>query len=372
MGVPDQTKVQCLDDFVNSDLTAVRNEYLFSLPFLKPYISKMLRDERDFPLVWLQLNIVMMLLPAAMVVFWVHLNVESSLYCILSGLAYFVLQVVFEERFILMLHFSSHRNIYENPRIHDVMVWLLPPFFGLPPGAIYHLHHVIMHHIENNHGMDISSTEMYQRDNLLHFLQYWIRFAVFIVVEVPTYALKTKRYKYCAQSMFGIAAWAVTIYFLKTSVSPGAAFWVFIWPYMFTLTAMAFGNWSQHIFVDPDRPLSNYTLTYNCMDTPGNQTTFNDGYHIVHHVNARLHWTEMPKYFHDNIQKHIDGGALTFRGCHFMDVGILTMTGNLHKLAQKYVHLGKKEDTPTLDQVVEILRSRLLPVPASKLTKKVD
>jgi hypothetical protein len=368
-GQGSETKVQSLDDFTNSDLTANRNEYLFSLPFLVDKIKPLMKDERDLPLVWLQINIVTMLLPAAVLVFWVNMNVESSLYCFLCGVAYFVLLVVFEERFILMLHFSSHRAIYKDRRLHDLMVWGLPSFFGIPPGTVYHSHHVIMHHIENNHGMDISSTEMYQRDNWLHFLMYWIRFAVLIAIEVPAYSFKTKRWNYFAESLLGIGAWAMGIYFLTTHVSAGGAFWVFILPHIFSMTAMAFGNWSQHMFVDPDSPESNYTLTYNCMDTPGNQTTFNDGYHIVHHVNARLHWTEMPKWFHDNREKHFEGGAITFRGIHFMDVGILTMTGQLHKLASHYVHLGKREDTPTVDQVVEIFKKRLRPV---TFTKKVE
>jgi hypothetical protein len=367
-----QAKVQTLDDVENSDLKAARNEYLWTLPFLADTLKSKLRDERDLPLVWLQLNIVTMLLPAAVLIFWVNMNVESSLICFLCGVAYFVLLVIFEERFILMLHFSSHRAIYKNPILHDLMVWALPPFFGIPPGTVYHSHHVIMHHIENNHGMDISSTEMYQRDNLLHFLMYWIRFAVFIAVEVPAYSAKTKRWFYFWQSLAGIAFWACTIYFLKTQVSPGGTFWVFVFPHIFSMTAMAFGNWSQHIFVDPDRPMSNYTLTYNCMDTPGNQTTFNDGYHIVHHLNARLHWTEMPKYFHDTREKHFQGGAITFRGTHFFDVGIMVMTGQLHKLAQHYVHLGKKEEAPTLDEVVEIFKKRLLPVDPALTAKKVE
>merc|ERR1719387_559765 len=92
-----QTKVQTLDDVENSDLKAARNEYLWTLPFLENTIKSLLRDERDLPLVWLQLNIVTMLLPAAVVVFWVQMNVESSLYCFLCGVAYFVLLVVFEE-----------------------------------------------------------------------------------------------------------------------------------------------------------------------------------------------------------------------------------------------------------------------------------
>ena len=61
---------------------------------------------------------------------------------------------------------------------------------------------------------------------------------------------------------------------------------------------------SQHIFVDPSKPESDYSLTYNCVAAKDNQQTFNDGYHVIHHVNSRLHWSEMPQKFIDTIQKH--------------------------------------------------------------------
>lgn len=47
--------------------------------------------------------------------------------------------------------------------------YFLAPLFGLPSGA-YRLHHVVMHHIEDNAaGWDLSATEGFQRDSLAHF-----------------------------------------------------------------------------------------------------------------------------------------------------------------------------------------------------------
>lgn len=46
---------------------------------------------------------------------------------------------------------------------------MLAPLYGVPPGT-YRLHHVIMHHVEDNKtGWDLSATEGFQRDNLAHF-----------------------------------------------------------------------------------------------------------------------------------------------------------------------------------------------------------
>lgn len=56
-----------------------------------------------------------------------------------------------------------------------------------------------MHHVENNGApRDLSSTERFKRDNLLHFIVYWLRFAVGSWVELPLYAARTRRWRLCA------------------------------------------------------------------------------------------------------------------------------------------------------------------------------
>mmetsp|Transcript_11959 Transcript_11959/g.27969 ORF Transcript_11959/g.27969 Transcript_11959/m.27969 type:complete len:381 (-) Transcript_11959:158-1300(-) len=358
-------KVQALDDFVNSDLKAERKEYLFDTPVLTQQSLSLLKDERDLPMVSLQLNILQVLIPGVATVFYVNTQVPglSLFWRNIVGLAYIVtLDVLFLERFILMMHFAAHRSIFKINALNEAVTWVLAPFFGIPCG-LYKLHHVVMHHIENNHKLDISSTEPYQRDSLPHFLFYWFRFAVLIWVELPHYAARTKRWDWFRQTVFGLCLWCGIIFMLARYVSMCATVWVFIVPHYLSITAMAFGNWSQHIFINPEKPASNFGLTYNCIDTPGNQTTWNDGYHVIHHLNARLHWSELPRYFHENRQKHRENGALTFRGVHFFDVGIMVMTGQLQKLAEKhYVHLGGQDTAPSTEEVVKMLKSWLAPV----------
>ena len=53
----------------------------------------------------------------------------------------------------------------------------------------------------------------------------------------------------------------------------------------------------QHIFIDPAKPRSAYGMSYNCVNFSGNQRSFNDGYHTMHHLNSKLHWTQLPQQF---------------------------------------------------------------------------
>jgi hypothetical protein len=54
--------------------------------------------------------------------------------------------------------------------LNGVAAHLLAPLYGVPSG-LYALHHRGMHHCEGNAARrDLSSTEPYQRDSLLHFV----------------------------------------------------------------------------------------------------------------------------------------------------------------------------------------------------------
>jgi len=63
---------------------------------------------------------------------------------------------------------------------------------------------------------------------------------------------------------------------------------------------------SQHIFINPDCPDDPHGITYNCIACPDNARTYNDGYHILHHLNSRLHWRQLPAHFLDTLADHDD------------------------------------------------------------------
>lgn len=369
-----ERKVQVLDvDFVNSDLTAVRNEYLFRTPILASALESLLKDERDKPLLWLQLNILQYTVLGIPFVFYMSFSGLATMYKHAIGLAYCViLFLVFLERFILMMHYSSHRPMYTIDFLNKSILWLMAPMFGVPCN-LYKIHHCTMHHIENNHELDTTSTENYQRDSWAHFAYYWFRFVFCIWVELPRYCLITKKMQWFKDVVFGLSIWVASI-FLLWQVSAIATAWVFVVPHFFIMTLMSFGNWSQHIFIDPTKPEVNHNLTVNCIDTPGNQTTFNDGYHILHHLNGRMHWSELPSHFMATKEEHRTNGALVFRQCHFFDIGIMVMTKNYRKLVEKhFVHCGTKENAPTIAEAEANLRRCVTRFPAvRKYAKKAN
>ena len=79
--------------------------------------------------------------------------------------------------FTLMLHAVCHRPLFrrEHAAWERWIPWLIGPFLGHTPSSFY-VHHIGMHHPENNLEADLSCTLAYQRDELAHFLHYWARF----------------------------------------------------------------------------------------------------------------------------------------------------------------------------------------------------
>lgn len=347
------------------DLYESRKEAFLRFPALENWCAKnLLYDSRDGIMVSLILNIWMCAVP--MIVLLYKYPSHWLGFCV-----YMCNFVLWLQRFILMMHYSEHRQLFKAGSLHLVGQYLLPvamcPIFGIPPG-MYHLHHVAMHHVENNvFNEDLSSTEPYQRDNFGHFVIYYLRYYTHLIL-LPVYAIRKSYYKLAIVSTLGSAAWMGAIVY-GCSTNFIFTLWAGIVPGLVTGGALMFGNFSQHIFVHPDiehmeQNLKSYP--YNCalslqsMNHFENQYAFNDGYHITHHINSRIHWTDMPKHFLDNLETYAENNALIFDGLGFFDIGLHVFMGWWDGLADHYVHLSKEKKTK--EEVIANLKLRCTPI----------
>jgi len=342
------------------DVNGTRKEFLVALPEagVKLLIAEM-RDPRDKPLLYLFANVVMFTIPTAALVYFLPPNHWMGLAYVCTNYALFL------QRFALALHYAEHNKLFKKDSHFEFLNRLpsvvLCPLFGIPAG-MYRLHHVIMHHVENNQfPLDASSTEPYQRDNVWHFVQYLFKYMVGGWFVLPIYAAKKKLWSLLGEVLAVEAVYLVLVYSLYQH-NHVATTWVFIVPFCITSFALMFGNWSQHVFIDPKAPQNCYRMTYNCINCADNQKTFNDGYHIIHHLNSKLHWTQLPIQFMETIEKHIEEGALVFEGIGFFDVGLAVFTGRLDWLADRCVFLQESLDFQDKDSLKRIMRERLKPI----------
>ncbi len=262
----------------------------------------------------------------------------------------------FLDRFILMLHCTSHRALFKDRRLNLVIPWIVGPFFGQTPES-YFAHHMGMHHPENNLADDLSSTMHYQRDRLPHWLAYFGRFLVGGLPALARYHHRKNNGKLLRRLAIGEGTfWLVVAGLLY--VNTAATLVVFVIPVVAVRALMMAGNWGQHAFVDGADAANPYRNSITCINVRYNRRCFNDGYHILHHVKPRTHYTEYPVEFEANRAEYGKHDAIVFSGIDFFQVWLFLMLGRFDWLAQRFVRLPGAPDR-TDAQVMSFLRSRV-------------
>ncbi len=324
-------------------------------PFFAPSVERLLNDSRDASMVALMLQCGGLAVLGVVVFFvpWPMVYVAPVYWLLLS----FVL-----DRFTLMLHCTSHRQLFKNDYgpLNAIIPWLLGPFFGQTPNT-YFAHHMGMHHREENLADDLSSTMRFKRDRLDHWLRYWSRFLVFGLFELFSYHKSRGSKKLMWRVVRGeVAYWTALV--LLALYNPGATLVVLVVPLVAIRSLMMMGNWAQHSFIRADAPEDPYGASITCINTRYNRRCFNDGYHILHHVKPRCHWSEHPIEFERAIDDYGKHDAIVFDGLDYFQVWLYLMTGRWAKLAEHFVQLPHAP-TRTRAEIVAFLQERVQPVP---------
>ncbi|KAK5175459.1 uncharacterized protein LTR77_000598 [Saxophila tyrrhenica] len=212
-----------------------------------------------------------------------------------------------------------HQHIHGNGVLSKDWAWLdwsfpyvLEPLMGHTWDSYYY-HHTKHHHVESNGPDDLSSTIRYQRDDVLHFLHYYLRFLLFCWAELPLYFIKKGKTNLALRAFCSEMASYVFLYCM-TKLNPRASTFVLLLPFALLRFALM-----------------------------SNRFCFNDGYHTAHHLNPRRHWREHPVHFLQSKAAYRNGRALVFH-----DIDYLMMTVRL--LRKDYMHLAGRL-VPMGDQI---------------------
>ena len=265
----------------------------------------------------------------------------------------------FTGRYMLMLHASCHRVLFK--REYEVwnkwIPWMLGPFFGMTPTSFF-THHIGMHHPENNLEPDLSSTMGYQRDKFTHFLHYWARFNIAGYLHLSRYFLARRRRKIVRTLLGGELAWLVAVAVLFY-LNWAATLVVFIVPLLLIRFFLMAGNFAQHSFVDMDDPANPYRNSTCLINTKYNHKAYNDGYHIVHHIEPSLHWSEMALWFEERAEEFGRQDAIVFSGIGDNQAVFWSlMLGGWDKLASHMVDLPGAP-VRTQEEKITFLKSRV-------------
>ena len=317
--------------------------------------ARFINDPRDAPFVLLSAAATLIVIPFAAVLY------VPGVFRWWLAVAYLAVNFLgFLDRYILMLHNTSHRVLYK-PQwrwLNHYIPWVLGPFFGETPET-YFAHHVGMHHPENNLEADLSTTMPFQRDSVIDFLSYYGRFMALGLFDLSRYLDRKKRTKLRLRMMLGEVSFVVLAVALAW-LNWRATLVVFVLPVFAVRFLMMAGNWGQHAFVDASAPESAYKNSITCLADRYNRRCFNDGYHIGHHIKATRHWTEMPGDFESNRELYAREGAIVFKGIDFFIVWALLMVRSYRQLARHYVSLDGQPRSE--EEIAALLRARTAPI----------
>jgi hypothetical protein len=316
----------------------------------------MINDRRDVPFVKLMVMLTFIVVPAAL---YFYLAPSFPWW---AAAAYLILILgVLLGPYILMLHNTSHRALWrpEYSWLKGYIPNVLGPFFGETPNT-YYVHHIGMHHPENNLFDDLSTTMPYDRDKLSHFARYLGRFYVLGIIELGHYMWVRRRFKLFRKAIGGEIVYIGAMLALAI-IDWQATLVVFLIPLFFARFGMMAGNWAQHAFIDPSDPANPYRNSITCINSTYNRRCFNDGYHIGHHVKANRHWTEMPGDFLASRETYAAEDAIVFEKIDFFVVWAFLMLKRYDWLANHYVDLGGTQRTR--EELIAYLRERTKRIP---------
>lgn len=330
---------------------------------LDTFFLGLIRDERDLPFIYKTLEVTFTLIPLGVALYLPF--VPTWLWWVMAVVYFYLNNITFKGPFGLMLHCTTHRPFFKRQWMNYYLPWVLAPFFGQSPET-YHAHHVGMHHAENNLEPDESSTMPYQRDSGKGFLKYFLLFFFTGIYTLAAYFFHRKRNRLfyrVVRGEFLFILFCTAMCFVNWQ----ATLVVFILPFaIFRLVAMA-GNWVQHAFVSQEDPGNHFQNSVTCINVKFNHKCWNDGYHISHHIDPTMHWTDHPRYFREHLDDFARERAVVFDGLNYLDIFGLLLRDRYDVLAQHFVNVGNvyKND----EEVIAFLRSRTAPVPFVADTK---
>jgi hypothetical protein len=313
---------------------------------------RLINDPRDLPMV--RLIACASLLPLGAIALFVRF---SWLFAAVYLAAYLVWLLA---PFVTMYHDTSHHRLFRRDHewLNHYLDWIMAPLFGFTPET-YYVHHIGMHHPEENLAADVSTTLPYRRDSLRDFGRYWWRF-FFCYAEMVDYFRCTKRPRLARRFITGEILYALVLV-VALALEPRAALVVLVIPLLVGRSVLIIGNWGEHAFVDPSAPENPYRASLNLVGQRVNERCFNVGYHIGHHRKVRMHFSEMAREFEQHLADYGREDAIVMRDMHYPDVWFHLMTGNYDRLARAFVQLPGAP-LRSHEDIVALLRARVAPV----------
>ena len=201
-----------------------------------------------------------------------------------------------------IVHNTIHCSVFKNNNYNKIFEILLSLSYGHPVLSFVPGHNK-SHHIYTQSKKDfMRTTKLRYKWNLLNFLLFQPTVAPKILINDIKYIMLQKgtSFYYNAINQFRLVIF--TNLFLLY-LNPYKFLLLFYIPHLFAQWFIVSINMIQHdgcdiIDYNIKEPIKHINTARNLTGSIINYLTFNNGYHMMHHLKPNLHWSDLPKH-HD-------------------------------------------------------------------------
>ena len=201
----------------------------------------------------------------------------------------------------LVEHNHAHLTIFPSRWANILLGWLCHLSSGVPLDT-YRVHHVISHHRHNNRfdssGRDWSSIFGFRGaclpDRPVGKAYYVASFPFIAHGETLLWFLRAPTSPLARGFFVSMAIVSPASFFLAW-LNPTGFLTFFLVPWAMLLFGMGYNNYDHHIGCKLN---NKYDSANNFLNFYYTVLSFNEGYHVAHHINPGLHWSQLPRY-HD-------------------------------------------------------------------------
>jgi fatty acid desaturase len=113
-----------------------------------------------------------------------------------------------------------------------------------------------------------------------------------------------------------------------------------LFPYIEACNYLSGINFIWHAFCEPGKPGNEYIESTTIIN--GFYNVYNSDYHVVHHTNPMMQFTELPASYEKDRQSYIDNEATIFTGTHEYELLFWMMLKRYDLMVKHFVDLSGK------------------------------
>ena len=259
-------------------------------------------------------------------------------------------------------------------------------FYGTIPNHYATAHNKIHHRWHNDTG-DVHTNMDFDRSQFGSFVLYLPRFVGYWTGITPLILFWSRgEYQFFNGLLVGMVYYYGAGFYVWYKVGFGFYWAYMLHPFLEMASVLCLVAYMWHMFSDEANPANQYVNSITILR--GTYNVWNEDYHVVHHHEPFVHWSDAPASFENYLERYVECRATVFGDCeqgkiiawifgckwddladHFVDLQYTFSNGEANKdknkrftvqQIQEYEReLGKKKDAEILEHHAEI-RAMLL------------